>query len=122
MKKASSSKVDRRKFLTGVAVTGAAAATGGAAKAAPAPDARAPAAQRPTYENMVGGFRKITESAAPGDQVYIHYSGHGGQTLTIVPAVKGPKALDETLVPMGLVVWRHLKAGAVHAHLLRRAA
>jgi 16S rRNA (guanine(966)-N(2))-methyltransferase RsmD len=29
---------------------------------------------------------------------------------------------DESLTPFGLSVWRHLKAGAVHAHLLRRAA
>lgn len=29
---------------------------------------------------------------------------------------------EETLAPLGLVPFRHLKAGAVHAHLLRRAA
>ena len=29
---------------------------------------------------------------------------------------------DETLAPLGLEVVRHLKAGAVHAHLLRRTA
>jgi 16S rRNA (guanine966-N2)-methyltransferase len=29
---------------------------------------------------------------------------------------------DELLSPLGLVVYRHLKAGAVHAHLLQRAA
>ncbi|MBG9389546.1 16S rRNA (guanine(966)-N(2))-methyltransferase RsmD [Caenimonas aquaedulcis] len=29
---------------------------------------------------------------------------------------------DEALAPFGLAAWRHLKAGAVHAHLLRRAA
>ena len=29
---------------------------------------------------------------------------------------------DESLVPLGLQVVRHLKAGAVHAHLLRRVA
>lgn len=29
---------------------------------------------------------------------------------------------DETLAPLGLVVYRHLKAGAVHAHLLQRTA
>jgi 16S rRNA G966 N2-methylase RsmD len=28
---------------------------------------------------------------------------------------------DEQLVPFGLVGYRHLKAGAVHAHLLRAA-
>ena len=29
---------------------------------------------------------------------------------------------EETLAPLGLAAYRHLKAGAVHAHLLRRAA
>ena len=29
---------------------------------------------------------------------------------------------DAGLAPHGLVLWRHLRAGAVHAHLLRRAA
>ena len=29
---------------------------------------------------------------------------------------------EETLAPLGLVPFRHLKAGAVHSHLLRRAA
>jgi len=45
--KKSSSSVDRRKFLTGVAVAGAAAASGGAIKAR-AQETRAPAAQRPS--------------------------------------------------------------------------
>jgi hypothetical protein len=31
------------------------------------------------------------------------------------------KWTDELLAPMGLAVQRHLKAGAVHAHLLRLA-
>ena len=29
---------------------------------------------------------------------------------------------DEQLAPVGLTLHRHLKAGAVHAHLLRRIA
>src|SRR5829696_6450501 len=53
----------------------------------------------PTYENMVAAFKRLTTLAQPGDQVYIHYSGHGGRTPTIVPEIKGLKAHDETLVP-----------------------
>ena len=29
---------------------------------------------------------------------------------------------DAALAPHGLSLWRHMRAGAVHAHLLRRAA
>jgi len=57
---------------------------------------------RPTYENMVAAFTKITDKAAKGDQVYLHYSGHGGRTPTIVPKLKGPKGLDEALVPIDI--------------------
>src|SRR5262249_25090066 len=63
---------------------------------------REPAQRRPTYENMVNAFKKVTEMASQGDQVYVHYSGHGGRTPTIVPRVKGSKALDETLVPIDI--------------------
>jgi 16S rRNA G966 N2-methylase RsmD len=37
--------------------------------------------------------------------------------------LEAPQAwTDERAAPFGLAVARHLKAGAVHAHLLRRAA
>jgi Caspase domain len=53
----------------------------------------------PTYENIVAAFKKITLTASPGDQVYIHYSGHGGRTPTMFPELKGDNRLDESLVP-----------------------
>src|SRR5215831_1755970 len=53
----------------------------------------------PTYENMVKAFNKITNTAQPGEQVYIHYSGHGGRSVTAYPNVKGANGLDESLVP-----------------------
>jgi hypothetical protein len=52
----------------------------------------------PTYENIVNAFRQITEAAAPGEQVYIHYSGHGGRCPALVPEIK-TNGLDESLVP-----------------------
>jgi 16S rRNA (guanine966-N2)-methyltransferase len=37
--------------------------------------------------------------------------------------LEAPTAWDAThLTPLGLELWRHLRAGAVHAHLLRRPA
>ena len=56
----------------------------------------------PTYENIVAQFHAITEIAQPGEQVYIHYSGHGGRTTTIYPELKGNDQLDEGIVPMDI--------------------
>lgn len=58
-----------------------------------------PRAQWPTYENMVSKLKELISKAKPGEQVYIHYSGHGGRTNTIYPELKGKKGLDEALVP-----------------------
>lgn len=53
----------------------------------------------PTYENIVAAFYRIIEMGKAGDQVYIHYSGHGGRVPTLIPKQKGEDGLDETLVP-----------------------
>lgn len=63
-------------------------------------DARAERREMPpTYQNMVKAFKSITENAQTGDLVYIHYSGHGGRTKTLVPDLKGENGTDESLVP-----------------------
>lgn len=54
----------------------------------------------PTYQNIVDGFKSITETANTGDLVYIHYSGHGGRVKTIFEDLKGEGQFDEGLVPM----------------------
>jgi hypothetical protein len=61
-----------------------------------------PAEHRPTYENIIRGFRDLTGRAKAGDHLYVHYSGHGGQCPTILPKIKGPTANDETLVPIDI--------------------
>lgn len=75
----------------------------------------------PTYKNMVAAFQKITEMAQPGEQVYVHYSGHGGRSVTSFPKLKGKNGLDESLVPtdIGNSEARYLRDIEL-AHLLKR--
>lgn len=53
----------------------------------------------PSYENIVEAFKKVSLTASQGDQVYIHYSGHGGRAKTIYSKIKGENGVDEALVP-----------------------
>lgn len=66
------------------------------------PEPAEPLEQWPTYENMVKMFNHLTEIAQPGDQVYIHYSGHGGRTKTNYSQLKGENGIDEALVPTNI--------------------
>jgi hypothetical protein len=63
-----------------------------------------PLAEWPTYENIVNAFTKLRDTARPSDQVYVHYSGHGGRapTTPAFHALKGADGIDEVLVPMDL--------------------
>jgi Caspase domain len=61
-----------------------------------------PQEQLPTYENIVAKFQQLTEIAQKDDQVYIHYSGHGGRAKTVYPELKGAGQPDEALVPMDI--------------------
>jgi hypothetical protein len=47
----------------------------------------------------VRAFENLIERSQKGDQIYIHYSGHGGRTTTHIPKVKGSNGIDKTLVP-----------------------
>lgn len=65
---------------------------------------RSAQAPEPTYQNIVSAFKTITEKAQPGEQVYIHYSGHGGRAKTVYPDLKTGSGdqYDEGLVPMDI--------------------
>lgn len=63
------------------------------------PKPKEPESQLPTYKNIVAQFQQLTEIAAPGDLVYIQYSGHGGRAKTNYPQIKGENGIDEGLVP-----------------------
>ncbi|MEE8524849.1 MAG: caspase family protein [Thermoanaerobaculia bacterium] len=58
-----------------------------------------PASDLPTYDNMVAAFRELGRAGRPGDQVLIHYSGHGGRIPTHFPRLKPFDPYDEALVP-----------------------
>jgi hypothetical protein len=55
----------------------------------------------PTRENIINAFRWLDKVVAPGDQIYTHYSGHGGRVRT--PSrfrhLKWGGDMDEVLVP-----------------------
>jgi hypothetical protein len=57
----------------------------------------------PTYENIALAIMALTDRAAKGDLVFIHYSGHGGQATTNYPNLKGTDGVDEGLVPYNIV-------------------
>lgn len=40
----------------------------------------------PTHANIINGFRHILENAIDGDQVYVHFAGHGSQISTSAAA------------------------------------
>ena len=62
------------------------------------------AQEQPTYKNIVNAFKEITETAQLGQQVYIHYSGHGGRATTVYPNLKQGigEQNDESIVPMDI--------------------
>ncbi|MCY7322622.1 MAG: caspase family protein, partial [Phormidesmis sp. CAN_BIN36] len=55
---------------------------------------------KPTYENIINAFSDITAIAQPGEQVYIHYSGHGGRATTVYSFKQEQN--DEAIVPMDI--------------------
>jgi len=66
---------------------------------APLPGVDAKGAKLPTYENIVREWKRLIAEVPRGEQIYIHYSGHGGRVKTCLPKIKGASARDEALAP-----------------------
>ncbi|MFK8185279.1 MAG: caspase domain-containing protein [Phormidesmis sp.] len=74
----------------------------------------------PTYENIIQAFAQVTDAAQPGEQVYIHYSGHGGRASTLYPELKGTGQNDEGLVPSDIGTSKRYVRDVEMATLLKR--
>ena len=59
-------------------------------------------ASAPTADNIRRALAELADRARPGDQVYVHYSGHGGRVRTAWPDLKGTNGFDEALVPIDI--------------------
>jgi len=66
---------------------------------APLPGVAAPRTAPPTYDNIVAAWQRLIDEVPRGEQIYIHYSGHGGRVKTCLPEIKGATARDEALAP-----------------------
>ena len=54
---------------------------------------------RATRKNIIAAFRKLAEQTKEGEQIYIHYSGHGIRNdMTILPGIE-PDGRDEGIAP-----------------------
>ncbi|MEN8160057.1 MAG: prolipoprotein diacylglyceryl transferase family protein, partial [Myxococcota bacterium] len=54
--------------------------------------------EKATRDNMLAAFDRLAERSAPGDFVYLHYSGHGSQAQDTDGDEAGDSR-DETLIP-----------------------
>jgi len=71
----------------------------------------------PTKANMLAAFRWLTQGAGPGDEMFLHYSGHGGQQRdTNGDEVTGK---DDTLIPCDFQTAGQIVDDELHAHLVR---
>merc|ERR1712048_849973 len=51
----------------------------------------------PSKANMLRAFRWLVDGAGPGDSLFLHYSGHGGQQRDLTGDEEDGE--DETLIP-----------------------
>lgn len=57
-----------------------------------------------TLENIRAAFARLTETAEPGDFIYLHFSGHGTQAPAADPDAE-LDGLDELFLPVDIGAW-----------------
>lgn len=58
----------------------------------------------PTKKNMIAAMRWLVKDAQPDDSLFIHYSGHGGQTKDLDG--DEPDGLDEGYIVAYVLIYR----------------
>ena len=53
---------------------------------------------RPTRQNIIRAMHWLVQGARPNDSLFLHYSGHGGQTEDLDGDEED--GLDETILPV----------------------
>mmetsp|Transcript_21031 Transcript_21031/g.26614 ORF Transcript_21031/g.26614 Transcript_21031/m.26614 type:complete len:255 (-) Transcript_21031:41-805(-) len=71
----------------------------------------------PTRENMINGMKWLVEGAQPGDSLFFHYSGHGGQQEDTTGMEED--GLDETIMPIDFQTAGHITDDTIHDLLVR---
>jgi len=71
----------------------------------------------PTRANVLASFRWLTEGAQPGDDMFLHYSGHGGQQKD----TNGDEATgqDDTLIPCDFQSAGQIIDDDLYSHLVQ---
>lgn len=71
----------------------------------------------PTRQNMTAAMHWLVRGAQPGDSLFFHYSGHGGQAK----ATQGDEAdgMNETILPLDYNQAGQMEDDELHANLVR---
>jgi len=70
----------------------------------------------PTKANILASLRWLTTGASAGDELFLHYSGHGGQQQDKDGDEQGGK--DDTLIPCDFQSAGQITDDELHAHIV----
>ncbi|KAJ3328564.1 hypothetical protein HDU93_001427, partial [Gonapodya sp. JEL0774] len=72
----------------------------------------------PTYKNLIGGFRWLTQNNKAGDHLFMHYSGHGSTVQDPVDSRPGHPDFDDTIVPLDFKTAGQITSTDLHKMLV----